>query len=380
MNLQYVENISNDNKEATMRLYGRIGGDINGAAFADEMRYLSNIYSSIKMRINSEGGSVLEGYTILDAMNEIKASGNCVIKTHNSGMAASMASVVLCNGEAGFRTADNYAVTMIHNAGGDTSDSVLKAINESIQIIYKDRTRLNGDTASDLMNKETFMNCDMAMEYGFIDEVVQTGKKVKLPAKKSVEALAKIYNELLKPKQMTKVTNLLGINNEASEDVIAENISKLQKELKDATDAKEAAEAKLKEFEDAENKRKEAEAEKAKSNATELVQNAFKNKLIEESQVEGLTNLAVADFKTVSNMISSLESASKKAKTAVNVHTPSDKGEKPADDRTNWTIVDWQKKDPKGLTEIQNTTPEVYAQMYDNFYKLGINNPKFKHK
>lgn len=363
-----------------MRLYGRIGGDINGASFADEMRYLSNIYSSIKMRINSEGGSVLEGYTILDAMNEIKASGNCVIKTHNSGMAASMASVVLCNGEAGFRTADNYAVTMIHNAGGDTSDSVLKAINESIQTIYKDRTRLNGDTASDLMNKETFMNCDMAMENGFIDEVVQTGKKVKLPAKKSVEALAKIYNELLKPKQMTKVTNLLGINNEASEDVIAENISKLQKELKDATDAKEAAEAKLKEFEEAENKRKEAEAEKAKSNATELVQNAFKNKLIEESQVEGLTNLAVADFKTVSNMISSLESASKKTKTAVNVHNPSDKGEKPADDRTNWTIFDWQKKDPKGLTEIQNTTPEVYAQMYDNYYKLGVGNPKFKNK
>ena len=154
MNLKYVENIS-ENNEATMRLYGRIGDAVNGAMFAEEMRYLANTCNKITMRINSEGGSVLEGYTILDAMNEIKEHGNCDIATRNVGMAASMASVILCNGTKGERTADNYSITMIHNASGDTKDTVLNAINASIQTIYKDNTRMNGDVATDLMNKET---------------------------------------------------------------------------------------------------------------------------------------------------------------------------------------------------------------------------------
>lgn len=376
MNLRYVENISNDNSTATIRLYGRIGGEVNGAAFAEEMRYLSNMCSKITMRINSEGGSVLEGYTILDAMNEINNSGNCSVDTHNAGMAASMASVILCNGMR--RTADNYSITMIHNAHGDTTDKVLNAINQSIQTIYKDRTHLNGDVASNLMSAETFMDCKMAMEYGFIDEVIETGKKIKLPKKKEVSALAKIYNELLTPKKMNKVYATLGLENDTPEEKVVESIDSLKNEIENQKAEKEKLEARIKELEEAANKAKaDAEAEK-ENKAVELVENGIKKGLAKEEEKDKLVALAKIDMGTVSNMFSAIETATAKSKMSASIHKVDNSVK--ADGKENWTIVEWQKKDPKGLKEIQDSTPEVYNQMYDNYYKLGIGNPKFKQK
>lgn len=374
MNLKYVENISTDKTNATMRLYGRIGDVVNGAGFAAEMRYLSEMCNEINMRINSEGGSVLEGYTILDAMNEVNASGKCKVNTHNSGMAASMASVILCNGVN--RTADNYAITMIHNAGGDTSDKVLNAINASIQTIYKDRTRLNGDTAANLMSAETFMNTDMAMEYGFIDSVIQTGKKVKLPKNKSVEALAKIYNELITPKTMNKVTALLGLKNEASEDVIAESVEALQEKIKNLEADKVTNDAELKKATDKLKAIEDAEKAKTETEVITKVDNAISKGLDKTKRDDlialGKTNMSMLDMV--------IESSAKASKTVAVLPAGAGKVVAGGEDRSSWTIMDWQKKDAKGLEEIQNTTPEVYTQMYENYYKLGIGNPKFKNK
>lgn len=375
MELKYIENISTDKTNATMRLYGRIGDAVNGAAFAAEMRYLSEMCNEINMRINSEGGSVLEGYTILDAMNEINAAGNCKVNTHNSGMAASMASVILCNGVR--RTADNYSITMIHNAGGTTEDKVLAAINQSIQTIYKDRTRLNGDTAENLMNAETFMDAKMAAEYGFIDDdgIIETGKKVKLPKKKSIENLAIIYNQLLTPKTMDKVTALLGLKNEASEDVIVESIESLKKDLETEKAEKEELKARIAELDKKAEEAKAAEEAKKAQEITAKVENAISKGLAKADKKDELIELGKTNMSMLDLVIESATKASK----ATNV-LPANAGKENVDEKANWTIRDYEKKDAKGLAKIKNETPEIYQEMYNNYYVLGINNPNFKQK
>jgi len=42
---------------------------------------------------------------------------------------------------------------------------------------------------------------------------------------------------------------------------------------------------------------------------------------------------------------------------------------KDENDRSDWTIRDWEKKDAKGLEKIQNETPEIYKEMFNNYYK-----------
>ena len=372
MNLKYVENIS-ENNEATMRLYGRIGDAVNGAMFAEEMRYLANTCNKITMRINSEGGSVLEGYTILDAMNEIKEHGNCDIATRNVGMAASMASVILCNGTKGERTADNYSITMIHNASGDTKDTVLNAINASIQTIYKDNTRMNGDVATDLMNKETFMDCKLALEHGFIDNVFETGTKVKLPKKKSIENLALIYNQLLTPKKMDKITASLKLAENTTEDVVVESIEALKKDLDTEKAEKEVLEARIKELEKTAEDSKVAKEAEELATVTSVVENAISKKLIAEDKKSELISLGKINMSLLNTVIE----ASKKASIATMV-APLITVTNQAGDRAEWTISDWMKKDAKGLTAIKNETPEIYTLMYDNYYKLGIGNKNFK--
>lgn len=375
MNLKYVENISPDNAEGTMRLYGRIGNDIHGSYFAEEMRYLANMCKTINMRINSEGGSVLDGYTILDAMNEINASGKCVVNTHNSGMAASMASVILCNGIN--RTADNYSITMIHNASGETGDAVLNAINASIQIIYKDRTHLNGDVAAELMNKETFMTAKEAETYGFIDKggIIETGKKLKLPKKKSIENLALIYNQLLTPKKMDKITASLNLAENSTEDVVVESIETLKKELETEKAEKEKLAARIAELDKLAEDAKKAEEAKTESEVIAKVEAAI-TKGLDKTKKDELIALGKINMSLLDTVIESSTKASK----AVAVLPAGALNAKDADEKSSWTILDWMKKDPKGLTVIKNETPEVYSQMYDNFYVLGIGNKNFKKK
>ena len=44
-------------------------------------------------------------------------------------------------------------------------------------------------------------------------------------------------------------------------------------------------------------------------------------------------------------------------------------GKKEGDAKDSWTIIDWQKKDAKGLLEMKRNDPEKYQKLYDAYYK-----------
>ena len=130
----------------------------------------------IFLYINSPGGSVTAGLSIVDTMNHIKPD----IATVCVGMAASMGSVLLSQGAKGKRFILPNAEVMIHQpwggAQGQASDIEITARH-----ILKTRDRLNKMLAKATkqtlarIEKDTdrdfFMDAEEAKAYGIVDEI-----------------------------------------------------------------------------------------------------------------------------------------------------------------------------------------------------------------
>lgn len=160
----------------------------------------------LEVEINSGGGSVFAGSEIYTALKSYK--GNVTIKI--VGLAASAASVIAMGGNKILMSPT--AQMMIHNAsasvGGDYRDmehsaEILKNINSTIANAYKLKTGMNHETLLDLMDKETWLTPEKALESKFIDEVMFQDEEFKATASFSntllpQEVINKIRNELKK--------------------------------------------------------------------------------------------------------------------------------------------------------------------------------------
>jgi ATP-dependent Clp protease, protease subunit len=94
MELKHVTSLDELKKTATLLLYGEIGDKVDGDYFAQEINFLSKQYDEIVIRINSGGGSVLQGLSIFNAMLNSPA----FIVVNIDGIAASMAGVIAMAG------------------------------------------------------------------------------------------------------------------------------------------------------------------------------------------------------------------------------------------------------------------------------------------
>lgn len=142
--------------------------------------------SDITLYINSPGGSVISGYSIIDVCDFIKNDVSTVI----TGMAASMAAVISSNGTKGKRFALPHAKFMIHqprmsfgNNPMVASDITIEAeeINKTKEELYKTLS-LNSNFCVDeirvLSERDKWYNMQEAVKYGFVDEII-SNKKVK---------------------------------------------------------------------------------------------------------------------------------------------------------------------------------------------------------
>lgn len=131
----------------------------------------------ITLYINSPGGSVYAGLGIYDTMQLV----NPPVATICTGLAASMASVLLCAGEKGRRSALPHSRVMIHQpmggAEGQASDmeitcrEIQKLKKELYEIIAKHSGK-DYETVYQNSDRDYWMTAQEAMEYGMIDEVV----------------------------------------------------------------------------------------------------------------------------------------------------------------------------------------------------------------
>tara|TARA_B100001059_G_scaffold20925_1_gene16926 strand:- start:118 stop:720 length:603 start_codon:yes stop_codon:yes gene_type:complete len=137
--------------------------------------------SDISLYINSPGGSVTAGLSILDTMNFIKPA----VSTLCIGQAASMGAVLLCGGDKKKRFCLSNSRVMIHQPLGSFQG---QATDFDIQAkeILSIRKRLNqilsnstGQTIKKIESdteRDNFMSPEEAKKYGLIDDILTTRK------------------------------------------------------------------------------------------------------------------------------------------------------------------------------------------------------------
>lgn len=136
----------------------------------------------IQLYINSPGGGVYAGLGIYDTMQYVSPD----VATICTGMAASMAAVLLCAGCKGKRTGLKHSRVMIHQplggAQGQASDieitakEIMKLKKELYEIISNHSGQAFKKVEKD-SDRDYWMIAHEAKEYGMIDEVLEKTKK-----------------------------------------------------------------------------------------------------------------------------------------------------------------------------------------------------------
>jgi ATP-dependent Clp protease protease subunit len=131
----------------------------------------------ISIYINSPGGSVYAGYGIYDTMQFVSSN----VATICTGMAASMAAVLLVAGEKGKRSALKHSRVMIHQplggVQGQASDIEITAreilkIKEEIYTIIADHSGQPYEKVLKDGDRDFWMNAEEALAYGMVDQIL----------------------------------------------------------------------------------------------------------------------------------------------------------------------------------------------------------------
>ena len=131
----------------------------------------------ISLYINSPGGSVYAGLGIYDTMQFISSD----VATICTGMAASMAAVLLVAGAEGKRSALTHSRVMIHQpmggAQGQASDIEITAreiqkLKKELYTIIADHSHTPFDKVWADSDRDYWMTAQEAKEYGMVDEVL----------------------------------------------------------------------------------------------------------------------------------------------------------------------------------------------------------------
>jgi ATP-dependent Clp protease protease subunit len=136
----------------------------------------------ITMHIDTPGGSVKSGLSMIDVMEYISAD----IRTVNTGMAASMGSVLLGAGSKGKRSSLRFSKVMLHQSSGGFRGNIQDAKIDFEQweeynvVLFELLGRYCGKKPEQVMKDATrdfWLNADDAVKYGIIDEVIIKKKK-----------------------------------------------------------------------------------------------------------------------------------------------------------------------------------------------------------
>ena len=149
-----------------------------------QLLYLDSVDpgKDISIYINSPGGSVYAGLGIYDTMQFISSD----VATICTGMAASMAAVLLVAGAEGKRSALTHSRVMIHQpmggAQGQASDIEITAreiqkLKKELYTIIADHSHTPFDkVVGEILTVDYWMTAQEAKEYGMVDEVFRLKK------------------------------------------------------------------------------------------------------------------------------------------------------------------------------------------------------------
>lgn len=165
--------------EADIDIYGDItawpwtDSDVSSANLSAQLADLD--VDVINVNINSYGGEVAEGLAIYNALKRHKAK----VRTRCDGFACSIASVIFMAGDE--RIMNEASLLMIHNAYSLTEGDAnalrkmaddLDLVTSQSKKIYLANSNIDEAALTELMDKETFIDPQQALEMGFATSVV----------------------------------------------------------------------------------------------------------------------------------------------------------------------------------------------------------------
>jgi ATP-dependent Clp protease protease subunit len=200
--------------------------EVTPALFKDE---LNSGEGDITVWINSPGGDCIAAAQIYNMLMDYK--GNVTVKI--DGIAASAASVIAMAGNKVI--VSPVSMIMIHNpatiAAGDTLEmqkaiAMLDEVKESIINAYEIKTGLSRAKLSHLMDAETWMDANSAIEMGFADEIMQRNTEddeLEVPNVSMTFSRASVTNSLME-KMAEKCKIAQKTKNEIASDSLLERL------------------------------------------------------------------------------------------------------------------------------------------------------------
>lgn len=215
MNWYSIKNIAKSQMTEVM-IYDEIGNfGVDAKSFINEIKQIPND-TSVLLRINSPGGSVIDGLAIYDAISRMPQKVTARIE----GIAASMASVIALAADEVIMSENS--LYMIHNVwGGEVGDSddlrkaadLMDKMGERLINIYVSKTGQSEEQIRSWMDAETWFNSSEAQEAGFINLVEEPIKMaamfdIKKYDYKNTSLVEKLFNNLKKGKMEKEFENL----------------------------------------------------------------------------------------------------------------------------------------------------------------------------
>ena len=149
---------------------------VSAASFRQQLADLGD-FDSLILTINSPGGAVFEGQSIYSMLKNLGKPVDVVIE----GLAGSIASVIAMAGRT--VTFNDGAMLMIHKpasiALGNADDmrktaDTLDSLQKSIVAVYQAKTSLDTTKLNNLIDQETWLTADEAVNFHFGDKINRT--------------------------------------------------------------------------------------------------------------------------------------------------------------------------------------------------------------
>ena len=170
------------NRQRTVFLIGDVEEE-NMTAIIAQLLYLDTLSNDeITIIINSPGGSVIAGLSLIDIMETIKSP----IKTVCIGQACSMGALILLCGDKGRRVALPHARIMIHQISGGTYGQEtdmritlqeISYLRDRLDSIITQKTGQPKEKVQADTERDKYMSPEEALEYGIIDKIKEKANK-----------------------------------------------------------------------------------------------------------------------------------------------------------------------------------------------------------
>jgi ATP-dependent protease ClpP protease subunit len=384
MKHNYINSMNEETATAEMFVYKEISSEgVNGAHFADEMRWLaSNGIKTIEIKFNSVGGDVIHAQSIVSEIIDAPKKG-VTVKGFLNGLGASSAGVIWLSIEEKNRYAKDYARLMVHGVSlkdqknvSENDRNSLEQFKATLIQILSNRTGKKERFFEELFSngKDNWFTTKEMIKAGLLlaSNVENTSVKINVTEKEQTAGVAVVYNMMNSTVnsinkntiKMKTIIARLNLQEGVSEEVIDKAVETIQNSLTTASTLAGNQASKIEELENKISEQKTALDAVNKTATVAFVENCIKDGKIDPSKKEEVIASAEKDLQGFVNLMSMVTVKPNDIRNAFK----GDQGQAPAPTETR-TFRQLEREAPQVLNALKSTDKAAYIALYNTEYK-----------